>query len=334
LLKISLALLAVVVVMAIAIARSMSKPIKQLTDVAGVISDGNFSARAEVSTSDEIGTLARSFNEMTDKLVAAKASVEEKKAELEEQHKLLEEANRELDSFTHTVSHDLQAPLRGVSSFATFLEEDYKDKLDGEAVGYLKEIREGTARMSNLIQDLLALSRISRIKNPFEEVDISELIEVVRKRIEFDINKHKVDLKIHQGMPTIVCDRIKLTEVFLNLINNAIKFSSKQETPPVVEVRYHDDDECHKFSVKDNGIGIDPKYHDQIFGIFKRLHSTDEFEGSGAGLSIVKKVIDDHKGRVWIESEAGKGTTFLFTIPKNLKISEIEAEEEELKEKA
>ena len=333
LLKISLALLAVVVVMAIAIARSMSKPIKQLTDVAGVISDGNFSARAEVSTSDEIGTLARSFNEMTDKLVAAKASVEEKKAELEEQHKLLEEANRELDSFTHTVSHDLQAPLRGVSSFATFLEEDYKDKLDGEAVGYLKEIREGTARMSNLIQDLLALSRISRIKNPFEEVDISELIEVVRKRIEFDINKHKVDLKIHQGMPTIVCDRIKLTEVFLNLINNAIKFSSKQETPPVVEVRYHDDDECHKFSVKDNGIGIDPKYHDQIFGIFKRLHSTDEFEGSGAGLSIVKKVIDDHKGRVWIESEAGKGTTFLFTIPKDLKISEIEAEEEEPKEK-
>ena len=334
LLKISLALLAVVVVMAIVIAHSMSKPIKALTDVAGVISDGDFSARAEASTSDEIGTLARSFNEMTDKLVAAKASVEEKKAELEEQHKLLEEANRELDSFTHTVSHDLQAPLRGVSSFATFLEEDYKDKLDGEAIGYLKEIREGTARMSNLIQDLLALSRISRIKNPFEEVDISELIEVVRKRIEFDINKHKVDLKIHQGMPTIVCDRIKLTEVFLNLINNAIKFSSKQETPPVVEVRYHDDDECHKFSVKDNGIGIDPKYHDQIFGIFKRLHSTDEFEGSGAGLSIVKKVIDDHKGRVWIESEAGKGTTFLFTIPKNLKISEIEAEEEELKEKA
>ena len=333
LLKISLALLAVVVVMAIAIARSMSKPIKQLTDVAGVISDGNFSARAEVSTSDEIGTLARSFNEMTDKLVAAKASVEEKKAELEEQHKLLEEANRELDSFTHTVSHDLQAPLRGVSSFATFLEEDYKDKLDGEAVGYLKEIREGTARMSNLIQDLLALSRISRIKNPFEEVDISELIEVVRKRIEFDINKHKVDLKIHQGMPTIVCDRIKLTEVFLNLINNAIKFSSKQETSPVVEVCYYDDDECHKFSVKDNGIGIDPKYHDQVFGIFKRLHSTDEFEGSGAGLSIVKKVIDDHKGRVWIESEAGKGTTFLFTIPKDLKISEIEAEEEEPKEK-
>ncbi|MCK5082915.1 MAG: HAMP domain-containing protein, partial [Candidatus Omnitrophica bacterium] len=334
LVKISVVLLTVVVAMAVVIARSMSKPIKQLTEVAGIISQGDFSARAQASTHDEIGILARSFNEMTDKLVAAKANVEQKKDELEEQHKLLEEANRELDSFTHTVSHDLQAPLRGVASFANFLEDDYKDKLDGEAQEYLKEIREGTTRMSTLIKDLLALSRISRIKNPFEEADINELVEDVRKRIEFDINKHNVDLKIQKNLPTIVCDRIKLTEVFLNLINNAIKFSSKQEMPPVIEVSYHDDDQCHKFSVKDNGIGIDPKYHDQIFGIFKRLHSADEFEGSGAGLSIVKKVIDDHKGKVWIESEAGKGTTFFFTVPKNLMVSEVAAKEEEPKEKA
>lgn len=334
LIKISLALLAVVIVMAILIARSMSKPIKELTRVSGAISLGDFSARAQVSTSDEIGALAHSFNEMTDKLVAAKANVEAKKAELEEQHKLLEEANRELDSFTHTVSHDLQAPLRGVASFAAFLEEDYKDKLDKEAQEYLKEIREGTTRMSNLIKDLLALSRIARIKNPFEEVDIGELVETVRKRIEYDIKKHKADLKIPKNLPTIVCDRIKLAEVFLNLINNAIKFSSKQEKPPIVEVSYYDEDQFHKFSVKDNGIGIDPKYHDQIFGIFKRLHTADEFEGSGAGLGIVKKVIDDHKGKVWIESEVGKGTTFFFTIPKGLKVNETAAKEEEPKEKA
>ena len=333
LLKVSLALLAIVVVVAVMIARSMSKPIKQLTEVAGVITKGDFSARAQASTHDEIGTLARSFNEMTDKLIAAKANVEQKKAELEEQHKLLEEANRELDSFTHTVSHDLQAPLRGVASFANFLEEDYKDKLDGEAKEYLKEIREGTTRMSNLIKDLLTLSRISRIKNPFEKTDINELVEAVRKRIEFDINKHRVDLKIQKGLPTIICDRIKLTEVFLNLINNAIKFSSKQEKPPVVEVGYVDDGPFHRFTVKDNGIGIDPKYHDQIFGIFKRLHTADEFEGSGAGLSIVKKVIDDHKGKVWIESQEGKGTTFLFTIPKDLKVSEVSPREQEPKEK-
>jgi signal transduction histidine kinase len=325
--KISLALLAVVVAMAVIIAKSMSRPIKELTKISGIISSGNFSARARASTNDEIGALARSFNEMTDKLVAAKANVEEKKAELEKQHKLLEEANRELDSFTHTVSHDLQAPLRGVASFAAFLEEDYKDRLDKEAQEYLKEIREGTVRMSNLIKDLLALSRISRIKNPFEEVNIGELVEIVRKRIEYDIKKHKVDLRVQKDLPTIVCDRIKLTEVFLNLINNAIKFSSKQETPPVVEVAYYDEAEFHKFSVKDNGIGIDPKYHDQIFQIFKRLHSADEYEGSGAGLGIVKKVMDDHNGKVWVESEAGKGTTFFFTVPKSLKVNAMSASE-------
>ncbi len=327
--KISLALLGVVIVMAVIIARSMSKPIKDLTKVSGNIASGDFSARAKVLANDEIGALARAFNDMTEKLVAAKANVEQKKAELEEQHKLLEEANRELDSFTHTVSHDLQAPLRGVASFATFLEEDYKDKLDQQAREYLKEIREGTTRMSNLIKDLLALSRISRIKNPFEEVNIGELVETVRKRIEYDINKFKVDLRIPPDLPIIVCDRIKLTEVFLNLINNAIKFASKQPVPPIVEIKYSEESEYHQFSVKDNGIGIDPKYHDQIFGIFKRLHSQDEYEGSGAGLSIVKKVIDDHKGKVWVESALGKGTTFLFTIPKGLKVGTVGAHEGE-----
>jgi len=325
--RISLMMLGVVVVMAIGIARTMSKPIKELTQISGVIASGDFSARARISTGDEIGTLAHSFNEMTDRLVAAKANVEQKKAELEKQHKLLEEANRELDNFTHTVSHDLQAPLRGVASFASFLEDDYKDKLNEEGQEYLKEIREGTERMSNLIKDLLMLSRISRIKNPFEMTDINELVKTVLKRIEFDINKHKVDMRVDPNMPMIVCDRIKLTEVFLNLINNAIKFSSKQEAPPAVEVKYYKNEVDHKFSVKDNGIGIDPKYHEQIFGIFKRLHTADEFEGSGAGLGIVKKVIDDHGGKVWIDSAVGAGTTFFFTIPKNLEVSQAAPDE-------
>mgnify|MGYP000330177396 CR=1 FL=1 len=325
--KISFGLLIVVIIMAVAIARSMSRPIKELTKISGTIAGGNFSARAKVHGNDEIGTLALSFNEMTNKLVEAKSSVEQKKAELEQQHELLEEANRELDSFTHTVSHDLQAPLRGVASFATFLEEDYKDKLDEEGKEYLKEIREGTTRMSTLIQDLLALSRITRIKNPFEEVDINVMIEAVCKRIEFDINKHEATMNINKSMPTIICDRIKLTEVFLNLINNAIKFSSKQEKKPVVDVQYEDQGEMYQFSVKDNGIGIAPENQDKVFGIFKRLHTNEEFEGSGAGLGIVKKVVDDHNGKVWIESEVGKGTKFLFTIPKNLEIGQSEEEE-------
>jgi signal transduction histidine kinase len=329
LLIISLGLLMMVVVMAVLIARSVSSPIKELTEISATIAGGNLSARAKIDTKDEIGELARSFNQMTDSLVEAKANVEQKKAELEEQKKLLEKANQELDSFVYTASHDLRAPLRAISSFSSFLEEDYYDKFDKEGRDYLKEIREGAQRMDQLIEDLLSLSRISRIKNPYEEVNMNSLIRSVIKRIEFDIKKHKVVLNIQENMPTVKCDRIKISEVFLNLINNAIKFSSKNNKEnPKVDIGYVPEDNFHKFYVKDNGIGIDPKYHQQIFGIFKRLHTTEEYEGTGAGLSIVKRVIDDHGGKIWIESEQGKGATFYFTIPKQTKekakkISEI-----------
>jgi signal transduction histidine kinase len=343
LLKVSLVLLAAVMIMAVVIARSVSSPIKNLTDVSGTITGGNLSARAKIHAKDEIGELAQSFNKMTDSLVEAKANVEQKKAELEEQKKLLEKANKELDSFVYTASHDLRAPLRGISSFASFLEEDYKEKLDKEGKSHLKEIRDGASRMNELIEDLLKLSRISRIKNPYEDVQINTLIDSVIKRIEFDIKEKKVDLKIQQDMPTVRCDRIKMNEVFLNLINNAIKFSSKDNKEgPRVEIGYADEGESHKFYVKDNGIGIAPEYHQKIFDIFQRLHTADEYEGTGAGLSIVKRIIDDHDGDIWIESEVGKGAAFYFTIPKGLKkkkkIGEILVEdgvisEEALKEK-
>ena len=246
---------------------------------------------------------------------------ERKKAEEEllQQKADLEKVNLELDSFVYTASHDLRAPLRGISSFSSFLEKGYKGKLDEKGVHYLDRIKNGAARMTQLIDDLLSLSRISRQKNPYEDVNINELITPVVERIEFDIQEHKVDLKIQKNMPTIRCDRIKMAEVFLNLINNGIKFSSKNEKKdPVIEVGYEDKGDEHRFFVKDNGIGIEPQYHEQIFGIFKRLHDNSEYEGTGAGLSIVKRVIDDHNGRIWIESELGKGASFVFTIPKNI----------------
>jgi len=318
---VSLALLIVVVIIAIFIARSISRPIKELTLVSGVISNGDFSARAKINAKDEIGELAQSFNQMTDSLVEANTIVEQKKSELEEQKKLLEKANHELDSFVYTASHDLRAPLRGITAFASFLEEDYKDKFDEEGRDHLKEISEGARRMTELIDDLLTLSRISRIQNPYEEVDINLLINSAVKRIEFYIKEHKANLNIQQNLPIIKCDRIKMSEVFLNLINNGIKYASKNNKEnPKVEIGYIEENEFHKFHIKDNGIGIDPKYHKQVFDIFRRLHTTKEYEGFGAGLSIVKRVIDDHGGEIWVESELGKGAIFYFTIPKNLKV--------------
>jgi len=197
--------------------------------------------------------------------------------------------------------------------------------------------------MNELIEDLLTLSRISRIQNPYEDVNINDLINSVRERIKFDIKKHKVDLRVQEKMPIVRCDRIKIGEVFLNLINNAIKFSSKDnKESPKVEIGCRDKNEFYEFFVKDNGIGIDPKYHQRIFGIFKRLYTVHEYEGTGAGLAIVKRVMDDHGGKIWVESEPGKGATFYLTIPKGLKkekkIGEILVEdglitEEELEEK-
>ena len=225
----------------------------------------------------------------------------------------------ELESFSYSVSHDLRAPLRGIMSFAAFLDEDYRDKLGDEGKDQLKEIQTGAARMNQLIDDLLTLSRISRIKNPFENVDMASLIDSVINRISFDIKEKNVDLVIEKNIPMIFCDRIKMGEVFLNLVNNAIKFSSKNNKErPKVEIGYVQEEGFHKFYVKDNGIGIAPQYHQQIFGIFRRLHTSNEYEGTGAGLSIVKRVIEEHGGNIWVESEPGKGAVFYFTIPKNL----------------
>lgn len=326
--KLSMGLLGVIVFVAVIVANSVSRPIKELTSTSSLISQGNLSARAKVQTNDEIGQLALSFNQMTDNLVKEKAKVEEKNAELEEQKILLEKANTELDSFVYTVSHDLKAPLRGLTAFVGFLEEDCGDKLDDEGRDNLKEISKSAHKMNDLIQDLLMLSRISRIKNPFEDVNMQELISSILERIKFDIEKNNVDLKIQQNLPMVYCDRIKISEVILNLLTNAIKFSAKNaEKRPAVEIGCQEDEDKHKFYVRDNGIGIAKEHHDQIFAIFKRLHTDKEYAGTGAGLSIVKRVIDDHQGKVWVESELGQGTTFYFTIPKNLKKKEPSTKE-------
>ncbi len=256
--------------------------------------------------------IATTERDITERKRAIERLVEEKKN--------LERVNLELDSFVYTASHDLRAPLRAMSSYATFLEEDCKGQLDEKREKYLVQIRKGADRMNELIEDLLTLSRLSRIQNPYEEVKIRELLDSVLDRIEFDLKEMKVDLRIQDEMPTVYCDRIKIGEVFLNLINNAIKFSSKtpHETPRL-EIGWRDQSESYEFYVKDNGIGIDPEYHEKIFGIFEKLHLREEYEGTGIGLSIVKRIVEDHSGRVWVESGVGKGAAFYFAIPKDLR---------------
>ena len=244
--------------------------------------------------------------------------VVERTKELEGSNKELKKVNLELDSFVYTASHDLRAPLRAISSFASFLEEDNEDQLDETGRDHLLEIRKGVGRITRLIDDLLMLSRMSRVQNPYENVDMNQLVKNAEDRIEFDFKEKGAEFYIPPNLPTVYCDCIKVEEVFVNLLDNAVKFSSKNNHVPKVELGYRETKVEHEFHVADNGIGIEPRFHVQIFELFKRLHTQEEYEGTGAGLSIVKRIIEDHKGRIWVESELGKGAKFIFTIPKNL----------------
>ncbi len=176
--------------------------------------------------------------------------------------------------------------------------------------------------MNALIDDLLTLSRVSKVANPYEPVDIQELIESVKKRLHTDIEQSNALITIQEPLPTIHCDGIKMAEVFINLIGNAIKYSSKNPgDQPRVNVGISEQDGQYEFFVKDNGIGIgiDPQHHQQIFDMFKRLHSQNQYEGTGAGLYNVKTIVEEHGGNIWVESRLGQGSTFYFTIPENLK---------------
>lgn len=174
-----------------------------------------------------------------------------------------------------------------------------------------------------MIQDLLALTRISRIKNPYVKVDVQILLDIVLERLEYVIRENGAQIACSTKMPIIVCDRVKLTEVFYNLVHNAVKFSGRREERLHIEIGCTEQAECFEFYVRDNGIGIAPEHHQEIFNIFKRLDNSAMIEGTGTGLSIVKAGVEDQGGNVWVDSQLDKGATFRFTIPKNLEVSAV-----------
>jgi len=313
-------------VIAYSIIRSISHPLKSLAAAAQQVGRGDFKVSLKTNARDEVGEVGRAFNTMTAQLEEFRAKLQEKNKMLaenleitQEQKKELEAVNKELDRFVHTVSHDIGAPLRGITWYGNFLKKSYLASFDKKGQECLEGVCRSAERLTAMIEDLLALTRISRIKNPYEEVSLDDMIGSIRERLLLVIKQHDVDFCVPEGLPEIVCDRIKITELFYNLVSNAIKFSSKENKErPRVEVSYEDKGDVHQMSVKDNGIGIDPASHTEVFEVFARLHNYKEYEGTGTGLSIVKTVIEDHGGKVWIDSQVGQGATFYFTIPKGL----------------
>ncbi len=221
-------------------------------------------------------------------------------------------SNQELERFAYVSSHDLQEPLRMVTLYSQLLEKRYKDSLDSDADDFIEYIVDNAKRMKYLIDDLLEYSRVTSQTREFENIDLEKVLENILSNLSILIIENNVDVT-HDPLPTIFADKNQMMQVLENLITNAIKF--RGEKPPKIDISAKKGKKEWIFSVKDNGIGISPKHQEQIFEVFKRLHTREEYPGTGIGLSIVQKIIERHGGRIWLESELGKGSTFYFTIP-------------------
>ncbi|MBI4498793.1 MAG: PAS domain S-box protein [Chloroflexi bacterium] len=224
----------------------------------------------------------------------------------------LERSNADLQQFAYVASHDLQEPLRMVASFTQLLARRYRGRLDADADTFIAFVVDGATRMQRLIEDLLAYSRVGTQGRPFEPTNVGAVVDRVLSELSAAITEHGATVT-RDPLPTVMADPIQLGQVFQNLISNAIKFH--QDAPPRVHVSTERQGREWRFSVRDNGIGIDPRYADRIFVIFQRLHAPGEFPGTGIGLAICKKIVERHGGRIWVASAPGEGATFSFTIP-------------------
>ena len=224
----------------------------------------------------------------------------------------LARSNRDLEQFAYVASHDLQEPLRMVATYTQLLAERYQGKLDENAEKYIHYAVDGALRMQTLVQDLLAFSRVGRGGFNLKPVDLRPVLETVQQNLKAAIEESGAQVQFEQ-LPTVVADRSLLIQLFQNLVGNAIKF--RGSTAPVIRVTAEKKAKEWTLSVRDNGMGIAPEHAEIIFVIFKRLHTHSEYPGSGIGLAICKKIVEQHGGRIWVESQPGQGCTFKFTLP-------------------
>jgi len=267
---------------------------------------------------DEQGRLVRiegTYNDFTERkqaeeeIIKLNAELEDRIAKRTNQ---LEAANKELEAFAYSVSHDLRAPLRAVDGFSKFVLEDYENKLDSEGKRLLNLIRSNTQKMDQLITDLLALSRVTRSELNVSGIDMTQMAISMFKEIAPDV-PDKIRLKV-DPLPEAYADPTYIRQVWANLIANAIKFSSKEKKPSI-KIHGHTENGFNNYYINDNGVGFNPEYTHKLFGVFQRLHKSDDFEGTGVGLAIIQRIIHRHGGKVWAEGKEGKGATFWFSLP-------------------
>lgn len=295
----------------------MTRPLNQLSSLMGRAEAGESQVRAMLAGPKDLADMAHAFNSMMSVLEERAAEISQLNADLErrvvERTDELEAANKELESFSYSVSHDLRTPLRAIDGYSLILLEDYAGKLDAEGTRLLNVVRDNTSRMSQLIDDILNFSRTGRLELTFSEIDMEKLAHTVLKELQPAVGGGNLQVEI-DAIPSAKGDSAMMHQVFVNLLSNAIKFSRSSEAPKIKVGASIEGGET-VYYVKDNGAGFDMQYANKLFGVFQRLHGVTEFEGSGIGLAIVKRIVTRHGGRVWAAGEVGKGATFYFSLP-------------------
>ncbi len=327
--------------------RIISGPIQELAATATMISaQKDFSLRVGQHTPDEVGLLIDRFNDMLSQIEIRDLALErgreslerrvrERTRELEhqvaertraeealaEQAEALARSNTDLQQFAYVASHDLQEPLRMVASYLQLISRRYQGRLDADADDFIGFAVDGARRMQALIQDLLSYSRVGTYARPLEQIDLERVVAKATANLKVAIDESGA-VVTHDPLPAVWADATQMVQLFQNLIGNAIKF--RGDRAPVVHVSAREGEDGTIFSVRDNGIGIEPQYAERIFVIFQRLHTREEYGGTGIGLAVCKKIVERHRGRIWMESAPGRGSVFHFTIATTQKDSELE----------
>ena len=302
--------------------QAVARPITGIAQLARRVSEErNYALRADAEASTtELAALASSFNDMLSQIQERDRSLEEARATLErrvqERTADLDAANKELEAFSYSVSHDLRAPLRHVTGFANLLTAHAGPALDDQGRRYLATITDAAARMGTLIDDLLAFSRMGRANVTKRRVDLASLVQRAQAEVSADLNGRRVAWQIG-ALPEVDADPALMGPVLVNLFSNALKYSSTREESRIEVGTVPSDAREVVIYVRDNGVGFDMKYADKLFGVFQRLHRSEDFTGTGIGLANVRRIVQRHGGRTWAEAAVDRGATFYFSLPRS-----------------
>jgi len=303
-----------VLVAAFTLRQVVIRPIARLARGVRRVATGDFQEPLVASGPRELYDLGSDVDGMRARIAAEVTALRDAERALIEQARELQRSNQELEQFAYVASHDLQEPLRKVASFTQMLQRRYSGQLDERADRYIEFAVDGAKRMQELINDLLDFSRVGRTTRPHEPVDCDDLVEEALRRLAARVEETGGEVVVDGDLPVVMGDAGLLTAVFQNLISNGLKF--RGDAPPRIEIAAERAGGAWRFSVTDNGIGIDDEYAERIFVIFQRLHTRDAYEGTGIGLAMCRKIVEYHGGRIWLApAEAGRGARFDFTLP-------------------